>query len=460
MWSEGSNTVSPRASQKMAEKKVVERTVRDQAARETEDQFVLLGFPDINGSIRGKAVRPSAFRSACDEGTVITDLLLALDPEDVPIADFERIGTRSGAADLILRPEPETLGELTWRPGWSLCLATPFWPDGSICELASRQVLRHSLGHLSALGFEAIAALEFEVRVFQADGHPLSGGISYSMSELSPFDDLARGLAPALASLGVELTALHTEAGPGLLELNVAARPAMRAADDAVMLKFAVKEVARKLGLRASFLAKTTAGEEGSSGHVHFSFWQDGRNAFAQSGPLGQPGATLSSTLAGILDHLAGASLLLNPTINSYKRLVPGFFAPVNASWGIDNRSAALRLLRSELPARCRIECRRPGADVNPYLALAAITVAACDGIARKSVAPAPTDGDASQMAGLPGLPASLEAALAAFRSDTSLRAGLGQAFSEYYAVTRAWELRAWQGIVTEWERNRYDRVI
>ena len=443
----------------MSDEKVVER-VRDQPAQEAEGEFVLLGIPDVNGSIRGKALRPSAFRSACDEGTVITDLLLALDPVDLPITDFERFGTRAGAADLILRPEPETLGQLTWRPGWSLCLATPFWPDGSSCELASRQVLRRSLGHLSALGFEALAALEFEVRVFNADGRPLSAGISYSMSEVFRFDDFASRLEPALAALGVELTAVHTEAGPGLLELNVAARSALRAADDAVMLKLAVKELARSLGLRASFLAKTNAGEEGSSGHVHFSLWRDGLNAFAQFGPLGEPGPTLSATLAGILDHLAGASLLLNPTINSYKRLVPGFFAPVNASWGFDNRSVALRVIRSEMAARCRIECRRPGADVNPYLALAAMTVATCDGIAHKGVPPAPTDGDASHIAGLPALPASLEAALTAFEADTSLRGGLGQGFSEYYATSRAWELKAWQGVVTEWERSRYDHII
>jgi glutamine synthetase len=125
----------------VSQEEIVER-VGDQSAPETEGEFVLLGIPDVNGSIRGKALRPAAFRSACDEGTVITDLLLALDPEDVPITDFERFGIRAGAGDLVLRPEPETLGELIWRPGWSLCLATPFWPDGTICELASRQVLR------------------------------------------------------------------------------------------------------------------------------------------------------------------------------------------------------------------------------------------------------------------------------------------------------------------------------
>ena len=200
----------------MSQEEIVER-VRDQPAGETEGEFVLLGIPDVNGSIRGKALRPSAFRSACDDGTVITDLLLALDPEDVPITDFERFGIRAGAADLVLRPEPETLGELIWRPGWSLCLATPFWPDGSVCDLASREVLRRSLGHLSALGFETLVAFEFEVRVFNSDGRPLSTGTSYSMTELFGFDKLARCLEPALAGLGVELTAVHTEAGPGCL---------------------------------------------------------------------------------------------------------------------------------------------------------------------------------------------------------------------------------------------------
>src|SRR6267154_5331929 len=117
-------------------------------------EFILVGIPDVNGSIRGKALRPAAFESAVRDGTVMTDLLLALDPTDAPISDYTKFGIRSGAGDLLVRPEPSTLHELTWRPGWRICLATPSWPDGSPCEIASREVLRSVLHGLSELGLE------------------------------------------------------------------------------------------------------------------------------------------------------------------------------------------------------------------------------------------------------------------------------------------------------------------
>jgi glutamine synthetase len=434
--------------------------------------FVVLGIPDVNGSIRGKALRPAAFKAAVEGGAVVTDLLLALDPADQPITDYERFGIRAGAGDMIVRPEPETLRELSWRPGWQLCLATPAWLDGTPCDLAVREVLRRTLAGLAELGYEVLAAFEYEVRVRDAEGGPLSSGISYSAAEVLRFEELVARLEPALAALGIELSAVHTEAGPGLLELNIAERPGLRAADDAALLKLAVKEVSASLGLRASFLAKTTAGQEGSSGHIHFSCWRDGENAFAaseaqeqgkgmgQGAGGGRLAAPLTNTIAGLLDHLAGASLLLNPTINSYKRLVPGYFAPVNASWGIENRSAAIRVIRSPRPERCRIECRRPGADANPYLALAALAAAAADGIQRGAQPPPPVTGDASERPDLPPLPASLESALQAFLGDGLLRHSLGESFSEYYAVSRTWELKAWQQAVSDWERDRYERAV
>jgi glutamine synthetase len=419
-----------------------------------DGEFVLLGIPDVNGSIRGKALRPAAFESAVREGTVVTDLLLALDPTDAPITDYEQFGIRSGAGDIVVRPEPETLRELSWRLGWRVCLATLYWTDGRLCELASREVLRSALASLRELGHETLAAFEYEIRIRDADGKPLSSGISYSVGEVMRFDELVTRLAPALDALGVELSAVHTEAGPGLLELNVAARPGLQAADDAALLKLAVKEVAASLGMTASFLAKTVAGEEGSSGHVHLSCWQDDTNAFAADE------ATLDAAVAGILDHLPAASLLLNPTINSYKRLVPGYFAPVNASWGIENRSAALRVIRPDRAERARIECRRPGADANPYLALAALAASAADGIRRGATPPAPVEGDASERPDLPPLPNSLEEALRAFEEDADFRAALGDTFADYYAVSRRWELKAWQDSVSDWERARYERAV
>jgi glutamine synthetase len=218
----------------------------------------------------------------------------------------------------------------------------------------------------------------------------------------------------------------------------------LQAADDAALLKLTVKEVAASLGLRASFLAKTVAGEEGSSGHVHLSLWRDGESA----------AGVLEAAVAGILEHLPAASLLLNPTINSYKRLVPGYFAPVNASWGHENRSAAVRMIEG------RIECRRPGADANPYLALAALVAAANDGIRRGLTPPPPVEGDASARTDLPPLPTSLEGALRAFDEDAAFRSALGETFCDYFRVSRAWELKAWQDAVSDWERDRYERAV
>ena len=423
-------------------------------------EFVLLGMPDVNGSIRGKALRPAAFESAVRHGTVMTDLLLALDPTDTPISDYTKFGIRSGAGDLLLRPDPSTLHDLTWRPGWKVCLATPSWPDGTECELATREVLRRVLDDLASLGFEAIAAVEYELRLWDANAQPLSSGLSYSLSELGGFEAFIGELAPALEALGVELSAVHTEAGPGLLELNLGARPALRAGDDAALTKMAVKDLAATMGLRASFLAKTATGEEGSSGHVHLSCWSDGANAFRATDKNQLP-AVFRSAVAGVLEHLPAASLLLNPTINSYKRLVPGWFAPVNASWGVENRSCAVRaIVREDHPELCRLECRRPGADANPYLAIAAVAASAADGIRRKLAPPEPLVGDAYARADLRELPGTLESALRAFESDQVLRKALDERFSEYYAVSRAWEVKAFRGTVTEWEKDRYMRSV
>jgi glutamine synthetase len=428
--------------------------------RAAEAEFVLLGIPDVNGSIRGKALRPAAFESALRHGTVMTDLILGLDPVDTPITDFERFGIRTGAADLLVHPDPDTLHDLSWRPGWRVCLATPSWPDGSACDLAPREVFRHVLDGMAELGFEVMAALEYEIRLWDSGGQPLSSGISYSLTEIGRYGDLVSQLVPALEGLGIELSAVHTEAGPGLFELNLGPRRGLRAADDAALVKFAVKELAASMGLHASFLAKTASGEEGSSGHVHMSCWDGETNAFASDEKTDPLPAVFGSAIAGVLDHLPAASLLLNPTVNSYKRLVPGWFAPINATWGYENRSCAVRAIGSDRADLWRFECRRPGADANPYLALAAVTASAADGIRSKSDLPPPIEGDAYGRPDLPGLPGSLESALRAFDEDPVLRSLLGERFSEYYATSRAWELKAWRETVTDWERERYERSV
>jgi glutamine synthetase len=424
------------------------------------EEFVLLGIPDVNGSIRGKALRPGAFEAALEHGTVITDLILGLDPTDTPITDYETFGIRTGAADLVVRPDAETIRDLTWRPGWRLCLATPSWPDGSPCELASREVLRNVIRDVADLGYEVRSAIEYEIRLWDALGIPMSSGISYSLAEIGRYERFVDELARALDVLEVELAAVHTEAGPGLLEVNLGVGHGLDSGDNACLVKFAVKQVAASMGMRSSFLAKTAPGEEGSSGHVHLSCWSGDANAFSAREPNDPVPDVFASAVAGVLAHLPATSLLLNPTVNSYKRLVPGWFAPINATWGYENRSCAVRAIRSPRPELWRFECRRPGADANPYLALAAIAASAADGMRTGASPPAPIDGDAYALADLPGLPGSLESALLAFEQDATIREALGKTFSDYYATSRAWELKAWRETVTDWERERYERAV
>jgi glutamine synthetase len=214
------------------------------------------------------------------------------------------------------------------------------------------------------------------------------------------------------------------------------------------------------MGLKASFMAKVKPGEEGSSGHIHLSCWSDGANAFGSEAAGDDLPAVFGAAIAGVLEHLPAASLMLNPTVNSYKRLVPGWFAPVNASWGLENRSCAIRAIRGAQRERWRIECRRPGADANPYLALAALVVCAADGIRRGATLPEPVSGDASERDDLPPLPGSLESALRTFDEDAAFRALIGETFSDYFRTSRAWELSAWREGVSDWERERYERAV
>ncbi len=420
-------------------------------------EFVLLAIPDVNGTIRGKAMRRDEFDSAVRGGARLTNLLLALDPVDEPITSYEEIGIRSGAQDLFIEPDVETLRPLSWAPGWSICLATPRWPDGSPCLLSPRELLRNALAELGELGYETLCAIEYEVRFFdEASGEPVSGSVSYSASGIARQAELLSRISEAADGLGIDLTAAHTEAGPGLIEFNLGARPGLRAADDGALLKFAVKEVAASMGLRASFLAKPAAEQEGSSGHVHVSLWSNGENAFA-GGPTIQP---FAGAIAGMLEQLPAASLLMNPTINSYKRLIPGWFAPVNASWGIENRSCALRAIWGDGSSKARIECRRPGADANPYLVLAGLIAAATDGIQRQATPPEPIVGDACDQPNVDPLPGSLEEAVRAFEDAPEFRAALGEEFCAYYEISRRWELKAWRECVTEWETKRYEGAV
>lgn len=424
-------------------------------------RFVYLGMPDAHGSLRGKTLSGREFEAACERGYMpLGDLMLAIDPVDHPISTLDDLASYRGCPDLLLRPDRETLRDLPGRPGWAVCIGTPHWEDGEVCELGPRVTAQGVLDRLAGRGLGVRSSLEYEFRVWdRATMEPATGGLSYHLVEAVRLAELVEAIEDGLETLGIELRVAHAEGAAGLVEVNVEAAAGVEAADRALLLKSFVKSLGNERGLRVSFLAKPVAGEEGSSGHFHISLWrEDGANAFAapEDAPESLP-AELRHALGGLVAHLPAASLLYNPTINSYKRLVPGYFAPVNATWGIDNRLACARaILRGQRSSR--IEIRRPGADANPYLVLAATAAAIAAGIEGSAEAPPPVVGDPS---GLPAdLPTSLESAIRAFRADETLRSMLGERFSEWFVRTREWELHAWQQAVTDWECERYEGIV
>ena len=418
------------------------------APRVTDSEYVLLAMPDMNGYLRGKALSRDAFEAAAEDGTVMTDLLLGLDPVDAPMPDYEDFGSvraRATSSSTGCRDAPRAHLEagLERLPRDAL-LAGRLAVRACVTGGAWTRPRRHPRARLRDAGRVRVRA-----RIWDAEGRPLSSGISYSILEAGGYHELVSASAPALEALGVELTAdPHRGRPPASRAEPGRAGRRLRAADDAALVKLAVKGVAETLGLRASFLAKTVPGEEGSSGHLHLSSGKTSTNAFAARRRVFVP-TPAAQAVAGILDHLAGASLLLNPTVNSYKRLVPGWFAPVNASWGIENRSAALRVIsRPQTPsaaassaaARARTRTRTspsPRSRRPPG-----------EGLRRERSQPRPWSVTPMRGTTSPALPGSLESALAAFRADDELRAGLGERFSDYFATSREWELRAWRDSV------------
>lgn len=415
---------------------------------------LMLLFPDLHGGLRGKMVEPriATTAGARTEGLPTTDLLLAVDPRDEPITTLPTMGIEGGAKDLLLRPDFPTMRPMPWFPDAHLVLGDLHETDGLPCEVSPRQVLRRALGALADHGLSVKAAFEFEFRLFHQGGwEPATSGLSYSPSTLSEVGEFLGTLRRYADELRLGLCVVHSEGAPGLVEVNVDPRDGLAAADTAALLRLAATEAARRHGLRASFLAKPMAHQEGSSAHVHLSFWDSAGQNMLRSAAANPDDEFYRRAASGVLANLPALSLVYNPTINSYKRLVPGYFAPVTASCGPDDRSFALRaLLRG--PAASRFELRRPGADCNPYLTLAAIAASVHLGLTGESV----PDRDEVERHNA-ALPTSLESAVAEFRRrDPGLDKVLGAQFCEHYLRTREWELHAWQNTVTDWERQRY----
>ena len=287
------------------------------------------------------------------------------------------------------------------------------------------------------------------------------GMFGYSWVREGQNAGLMRSILDGMSAFDVEIEGLHTETGPGVYEAAIRYDECLRAADKAALFKTAMKQIAFDHGLAVTFMAKSHADLPGSSGHIHQSLWQNGSNVFSAPDEPNGLSPVMRHYIAGQVELMPELTALLSPTINSYKRYVPGVWAPLTASWGFENRTCALRIIGAGGTDATRVEFRQTAADINPYIAMATCLAAGLYGIEHKLTPPPPAGGDASSAGGAhKPLPKTLAEATALLSASKAAREMLGAPFVDHYVRTREWEVRQYERAVTDWELRRYFEAI
>jgi glutamine synthetase len=447
----------------------------EQARRLVEEGghgFVKLGLADIDGILRGKSVSRAKFLSAIEKGFGFCDVIVGWDSNDQLYDNVTYTGWHTAYPDAPVRILPET------------CRTLPFEGDVPffLCELAEaaeaicpRGVLRRVLAKADAMGFAVSAALEYEFFVFdetpdsvrQKDYRglkPLTPGFfGYSVLRSSVHAELYRELLETCETMDVALEGLHTETGPGVLEAAIAVDDALRAADKAVLFKTFTKVLAQRRGLMATFMAKWSNEWPGQSGHIHLSLKDkaSGSPLFRDEAEEHGISRTMRHFIGGQQALMPEVLAMVSPSVNSYSRLVPGFWAPTSATWGVENRTTALRAILGSASSQ-RVEYRIAAADANPYLALAAALASGLHGIENEIEPDAPVSGNAYDLKDRGGrdLPRTLWDAAQGLKASDAARDLFGAAFVEHFAATREWEEREFRRHITDWELKRYFEII
>jgi glutamine synthetase len=425
-----------------------------------EIDTVVLGMTDMQGRLQGKRLTARHFvEDVAEHGAEGCNYLLAVDVEMNTVGGYAMASWEGGYGDFVMRPDLATLRPVPWQPGTVICLADVVWPDGSDVVASPRQVLRRQLRRLEERGWVYNAATELEFLVFRTgyeaawkqgyrDLEPANlYNVDYSLLGTSRVEPLIRRIRNDMTGAGMRIEDSKGECNLGQHEINIRYGDALTAADQHVIYKNGAKEIAAQEDMAISFMAKYDE-REGNSCHIHCSIAdaETGKNVFAQDRAL------FRSFVAGQLANVEALTLLLAPNINSYKRYASASFAPTAIAWGEDNRTCALRVVGHG--EGLRVENRVPGADVNPYLALAATIAAGLDGIDRGlELGPACT-GNAYE-ADVPQVPKALHRALELFTGSPFVTEAFGEDVVAHYANMARVELDAFGAAVTDWERVR-----
>jgi len=454
--------MTPRKASSVASEHAAVAAIRSSGA-----QRVKVAVSDVDGVLRGKYLHRDKFLGVAEPppkgGFGFCDVVLGWDMMDACYDNTTITGWQHGFPDAHARLDPSFPRHVPWDDGVPFFLGEFVNPDGTPHPACPRQTLKRVLARARKMGLDVMTGMEFEWYNFLetpqswADKKgvapmPLTPGMfGYSLLRVNQNREFFNAIMGEMQAFGVPIEGLHTETGPGVYEAAIAFSEALEAADRAILFKTGAKEIAAQEGMAITFMAKYDQ-REGNSCHIHLSLRSDGRPVLADDADPDGLSAMGRAFIAGQIAHMRELSLLFAPNINSYKRFVPGSFAPTAIKWGRDNRTCALRLVGHG--ESLRLENRAPGGDVNPYLAVAGMIAAGLDGIERGLHLEPALSGNAYQVQ-TDRLPDNLTTALDLWETSPWVAATFGADVQQHYANMARIELQAFGEAVTDWERFR-----
>lgn len=432
-----------------------------------EIDTVLACIVDMQGRLMGKRFTASHFVASAWKETHCCNYLLATDLDMATPDGYASTSWQTGYGDYMMKPDLETLRRVPWLEGTAmvLCDVRDHHDHGDI-EHSPRAVLKRQIARAEAMGLTPMMATELEFFLFKGSYNELRErgyrnletyspyNIDYSMLGTMKEEHVMRPIRNHLLAAGVPVENTKGEAEAGQEELNIRYAAALDCADNHTIAKQAVKEIAWQQGVSASFLPKWKAGMVGSAAHVHLSLWKGADPAFHDKDGDHGMSAMMRSFCAGMIKYAGEVTWFLAPYVNSYKRFARGTFAPTKIAWSVDNRTAGFRLCGEGTKA-VRMECRIPGADMNPYLAEAALLAAGLKGIEEGLDLGAPVEGDIYGDATVPEIPRSLGAATERMRGSAMLREAFGDWTVDHYCRAAEVEQEMFDAAVTDWEIAR-----
>jgi len=433
---------------------------------------VKVAVSDTDGVLRGKYLHKEKFLSAVESGFGFCNVVFGWDSNDQTYDNTTWTGWHTGFPDALVQLDFSSFRRVPWDDNVPFFLGDFVEADGSPLPVCPRQLYKRVLARAEKMGLQVLASLEYEWFNFRETSkslaekgyirpEPISPGMfGYSLIRAAQNQPFLRAIMEELPGFGVPVEGLHTETGPGVFEAAILYTAGIDAGDRGILFKQAAKEIGQRFGIMPSFMAKWSTQYPGCSGHIHQSLSDGKRNLFYDARHPYRMSKLFESYLAGQLALLEDLQAMYAPTVNSYKRLVDGMWAPVKRTWGVDNRTSTLRVIPGSAKST-RLESRCPGADVNPYIALAAVVGAGLWGIEKKlKLKDAPLTGDAAKAAKIPRLPRNLMQATENLSRSKAARELFGETFVDHFVRTREWEWRQFQDAVTDWELKRYFEII